>query len=369
MPAGQRAAYFAPPVGQGMPMIAPGVFNAPVADSSGTTDIALTGYCGDQDCGKKSECQCKGECHCPRYHIRAFGDYLYLRARDAEVPFATQVNSQLGANPAIQTSPLAILDPDYSSGYRAGIGICLSDLSELEVSYSAWETDTHNEIVRDATVPGQAIHSLLIHPGTRNVLTDTVAGAARMDMDYDLIDADFRKIFYRDCTTDLTYLIGLRYGEFRQNLQAVITDDLASATPDSLVFSDIGFYGGGLRLGLEAEHYATRLPMLFYMKGISSLLVGDMRSTYRQTVQANSNYGVNTAWKAGRIVPTFDLELGGGFYLPKGTIRVTAGYMFSAWTNMLKHEDWIDAVQANNFTDMSGVITLDGLVFRLEGRF
>lgn len=319
--------------------------------------------------GCTQPCDGKHKCYTPCYGVRGFGEYLFLRARDAEQPFAVQVNSQLPAGiPAIQTSPIALVDPDYSSGVRAGFGVCLSNMSELVMSYTHWESDTQNNITRDN--PNiQAVRSLVIHPGTRSVVTDTVSAAATLDMQYDLIDADFRKIFYRDCTTDLSYTIGLRYGEFHQDFSSLLTDDLASATNDTELFSNIDFYGAGVRLGLEGEHYARCLPMMFYMKGFTSLLAGEMHSSYQQTVQANSNYGVNTSWRAGRVVPTFDLELGTGFYTPGGTFRVTAGYMFSAWSNMLKQEDWIDAVQANNYTDMSGVVTLDGLVFRVEGRF
>ncbi len=79
--------------------------------------------------------------------------------------------------------------------------------------------------------------------------------------------------------------------------------------------------------------------------------------------------GVDTGWKAGRIVPTFDLELGGGIYLPGGTLQATVGYVFSAWTNVVKTEDWINAVQTNDFRDMGDTITFDGIVARVEGRF
>jgi hypothetical protein len=36
---------------------------------------------------------------------------------------------------------------------------------------------------------------------------------------------------------------------------------------------------------------------------------------------------------------------------------------------MVKTDEWIDAVQNNNFVDMSGGMTFDGLVLRCEGRF
>jgi hypothetical protein len=103
---------------------------------------------------------------------------------------------------------------------------------------------------------------------------------------------------------------------------------------------------------------------------MASLLAGDFNATYLQTeANSSSTYDVNTSWKAGRIVPTFDLEVGTGFYLPRGTLRATVGYAYSAWANVAKTEDWINAVQTNDVRDLSGTMTFDGLVVRVEGRF
>jgi len=106
-----------------------------------------------------------------------------------------------------------------------------------------------------------------------------------------------------------------------------------------------------------------------YMKGAASLLAGEFDATYQQSVQNNSYDGVDTGWTAGRIVPTFDLEVGTGYYTPCGTLRATVGYAYSVWTNIVKTEDWIHGVQSNDFRDMGDSITFDGVVLRLEGRF
>ena len=78
---------------------------------------------------------------------------------------------------------------------------------------------------------------------------------------------------------------------------------------------------------------------------------------------------MNTKWQAGRVVPTFDMEVGGGFYSWGGHVRITAGYLLSVWTNVVKTEDFIHAVQTNDFRDMGDSMTFDGLVLRAEGRF
>ena len=52
-----------------------------------------------------------------------------------------------------------------------------------------------------------------------------------------------------------------------------------------------------------------------------------------------------------------------------GRLRVSGGYMVSAWLNGVATDRWIDAVHANDFTEMSDVITFDGLTAKAELRF
>jgi len=133
------------------------------------------------------------------------------------------------------------------------------------------------------------------------------------------------------------------------------------------VLTDVDFSGAGVRFGLEGERHGTRFPFLVYAKGFASLMAGEFDASYQQNNLGTSF--VDTSWTAGRIVPTFDLELGGGFDCCNGCFRATAGYVFSAWTNAVKTDDWIHAVQTNDFRGMNDTMTFDGLVVRVEGRF
>ncbi len=236
------------------------------------------------------------------------------------------------------------------------------------LSYTWFDTSTTDTITTQDAIP--AITSLLVHPGTDDATTPTYQAGARHDIEFDLIDIDYRSFLVQSCTSHLDYVIGLRYGNLGQNLAARFTDDLTQPEDAYAVLTDVNFEGVGLRLGLEGERYYCRVPVKLYMKGFASLLAGEFDATYRQTGQNDPTYYlVNTGWQAGRIVPTFDLELGGGFYLPGGNMQCTLGYMFSAWTNVVKTEDWVNAVQTNDFRDMGDTMTFDGIVARVEGRF
>jgi len=309
-----------------------------------------------------------GNCACSPYAFRFYGEFLYLRARDSEVAYAVETNSNL-ATPGvpIQVSPIAVLDQDYSAGFRVGFGVGLDECSEIGVSYTWFDTSDEHSITRGNDL--FQIAPLVRHPSTFDATTGSVSAAGRHDLRVDVLDVDYRSYLVRSCTSSLDYVIGARWGRLEQAFNARYTDDLAGAANRAEVATDIDFSGGGVKLGLEAERFYCTVPVKLYAKGLTSLMVGEFDATFQQTVQNNSGFGVNTGWKAGRIVPTFDFELGGGFYLPEGRLQATVGYVFSAWTNVVKTEDWIRAVQTNDYRDMGDTITFDGLVARVEGRF
>jgi hypothetical protein len=322
--------------------------------------------CKSDDCGGKG---CGSCCVCNPYRLRVYGEVLYLRARDSEVAYAVEANSNLSPTSSIpiQTSPIAVLDQDYSAGFRAGFGICLDACSEIGASYTWFDTSVENSITRQNS-PNFQITPMALHPATFDAGTGTVEAAGRHDIQFDLIDIDYRSYLVQTCTSSLDYVIGLRYGSLEQAFAARYTDNLSTIDNSAEVATDIDFTGVGVRLGLEAERFYCAVPVKLYMKGFTSLMAGEFDAAYQQTVQLG-NSGVDTNWTAGRIVPTFDFELGGGFYLPGGRMQATVGYVFSAWTNVVKTEDWIHSVQTNDFRDMGDTMTFDGLVARVEGRF
>jgi len=324
--------------------------------------------CEANVCDEKS-CGCEDQC-CSCYCYRFFGDYLYLRARDAEVVYAVEANSNLPPNnlPPIQTSPLAVLDQDPSSGFRVGFGVCIDPCSEFVSSFTHFESATNHRIT--TTVPGRQIEPMVIHPATESAVTGTVEAAGRHDIDFDFIDLDYRRIWLESELWQIDCLFGVRWGRLEQNFSARFTDALLQPINETEVVTDIDFSGTGIRFGFDAERdVRCRLPMTLYVKGWASILAGEFDAVYQQTIQNNAALGVNTGWKAGRIVPTFDLELGAGFYSPSGCFRATAGYVFSVWNNVVKTEDLIHAVQTNDFRDMNDSMTFDGLVARAEIRF
>jgi hypothetical protein len=277
----------------------------------------------------------------------------------------------LGPEFPIQVSPYGVLDQDYSSGFRFGFGICVDSCSELGASYTWFDSATSDGIVRnlDTNIPN--IVPMTAHPATQDNLSTSVAGNGRHDISFEMIDLDYRRTFYQTGCSDLTYVLGARWGQLEQGFGAQYGDDPEQPFNTLEVNTDIDFSGGGIHLGLEGERRGClcHIPLILYAKGLTSLLAGQFDATYTQTGQNGSINMVDTGWAAGRIVPTFDFEVGGGIATPGGTFRATVGYVFSSWANVVKTEDWIRAVQTNNPKDMSDTMTFDGLVGRIEARF
>ena len=301
---------------------------------------------------------CIGECCCgPVWGHRtgSFGEFLYLRPRDAEVVYATEFNG------AVQVGPVATTDPDFSPGYRAGVVLCLDESTSIVATYSRLGSNTDHMI--DVN-PTNVLRSPLIHPGSTAAGSNFLTGFASHDVDFDLLDVDYRSVLNCGDLWAWNYVLGARYGRLEQDFQARFTN----AGSTEALQTDIDFDGAGLRLGLDVERHACNHGLLAYAKGFVSLLAGDFRATYFEGRDSDTQV-VDTSWKVGRVVPILDLEMGAGWQSPCGHFRFTGGYMFSAWFNTLTTDEWIQGVHNNQYIGLSEGLTFDGLTARAEYRF
>jgi hypothetical protein len=203
---------------------------------------------------------------------------------------------------------------------------------------------------------------LLVHPTTAAANSGGIFSEANYDLSFDAIDLDYRELISYSCYQETVLLIGARYANLEQQLFA--------RTPingNETVATDIDFDGIGARLGLESTRY-TRRGLYGYGKAHGSLLVGDFNAKFDQGESFDASV-VDTGWEAGRMVPIIDLEFGVGYTTCNGYWRFSTGYMYSAWFNTVKTDEWIKAVQSNNFTGLSDAMTFDGAVGRVEARF
>lgn len=319
--------------------------------------------CGDGTCGNTACNECCGVTSCWCHCVSVWGEYLFLRPRNAEIAYGVPIDGPIvnppTANP-IQVGRIGMTDPDFSSGVRVGAGFVLDGCSSISVQYSWLESTTADSI--ETTAPN-VIRSLVSHPGTLTAAQDFLNAQASQRIRFDWLDVDYRRVLDCSGNRQVTFLAGLRGGQYNQDFTADFVDNGTET-----VESEIDFYGAGLRLGLEGERYSCSRRWLVYGKTAASLVAGSFTADYRQG-QSFDPQVVDTTWKAGRIVPMLDLELGAGWQSRCGTWRITGGYLVSAWYNTVTTDQWVNAVQSNNFVGLSDSLTFDGLVLRCEGRF
>lgn len=349
-PMGAPAAYI-----PASPALAPPTQVVP----SGAYHDVKGGGKGCQSCGGKG-----GKCCSPlgwdpgwAFH----GEFLYWRARDSEVAWGEEINSN-GFNPPIQVSPIAVADMDYQPGWRAGFSRIMNECTRINVEYTMWESGSSDAIQRQNL--NNVISSRLVsHPGVATGATDHINATAQYDTALDMVDVELQRAYYYDSDVQLSWLMGVRAVTHEAQFNASYFGQV-SRTVDT----DIDFNGVGPRFGLDAE-YALSCQWLTYGSMFGSIIPGTFATTYTQVETPGPATTVNTAWKAGRVITMWDLELGVARVSRCKNYRVNVGYTLSAWTNMVQTDEWIQGVQTNNFIGMDSTSTLDGLVVRAEARF
>lgn len=292
-----------------------------------------------------------------------FGEVLYLRARDAEVAYVVPVNGAIVPPPGvapIQVGPVGVVDPDYTTAFRVGGTWACDECSSVVFTYTRFDTTTTDAQTIDAPL---VLRPLVLHPGTANAGSDFLDANARLGIDLNLGDVDFRAVWDAGDLWVINYLVGARYARLNQDFDATFD---STGTVDRLL-TNLNFDGGGIRVGLDGERHSG-CGAFIYGKATASFVGGEFRGRYQQSSDVDPAI-VDTSWKAGRLVSILDLELGAGWQSPCGHWRLTAGYVVSSWFNTVTTDQWIQAVQQNSFTNLGGTMTFDGLVGRVEYRF
>jgi hypothetical protein len=341
------AAYMGPATGGPMGPQGPAPGPAPAAGS----------YCPTEGCGDR----CSHRCRIDGWSI--YGEYLFIRPRSAEVPYTVPVNGPIIEGELLtERGPVALLDPDYHSAYRFGFARALDECTNIGASYTAFESQTTG-VTDNSAFP---LSPMLMDPSTINGIGTVVRADASYDLNYQFADINYRWTFAGNCCWSADLLVGARYGRLEQLVTANY-----QATDLHRVNSAIEFDGAGPKIGLAGERHSCRNGFLVYGRTEASFLAGEFTARYlqRDITQGSVPPTVDTAWQAGRVVPVLEFELGAGWVSPNGLVRLTAGYMVSAWYNVVKTTDWVAAVQSDNFNHLDGTMTFDGLVGRAEVRF
>jgi len=307
-----------------------------------------------------------------------FGEYLYLRPGGDKISYAAPIDGAIvppdGVGP-ITISPDAIVDSDFSSGFRAGGEFGVNPKATVGLSYSQLESSDTSGISVDAPF---VLRSLVSHPGTESASTDYLGGSARADVRNRIGDVYLSREFFCNCTCTASWFVGLRYASLEQEFDSTLT----SSTRVETVGTDVDFSGGGFRVGLAAERLlgadggvsrrcrgGCGSGFRVYGRTHASFLAGKFQTSYQQSDNFTPEPLVIGGWEDERVVPILDIELGVSWISPKERWRLAAGYLFSAWYNVVTTEPFINGVRTNYSGDISETLTFDGLTATAEFRF
>jgi hypothetical protein len=292
-----------------------------------------------------------------------FADVLFLRPGNVDVVYA-QEQTSFDPTLASPTGPVGRTNIDNGTGFRIGANWAFDDCTSIVATYTWFESDTENEIF---ATPGTVLDLNVGHPSVATSGTTSLSATASYDLDFQLLDVDYRSLLWGCCDAGIDYTAGLRYAHLSQDFLA--SQEVFSGAGLTTVASQIDFDGVGIHFGLDGIKRRAGTGLLLYAKGDVSFVGGEFKADYRQTNQFGAAAVIGNSLADYRVVTILESELGLGWESRCGRLRVLGGYAFSGWLNTMTTGTYIDGVRAGSYTDLSETLTFDGLVAHFELRY
>jgi Legionella pneumophila major outer membrane protein precursor len=231
------------------------------------------------------------------------------------------------------------------------------------VTYTQFDKDTFDTVSLPGT--GSVIRSLVSHPNPVTAAGNGLDAAALHQTQLHIVDADYKGLAYFSDEWQIAYIVGTRFTNLEQHFAA----GFAPATGFEEVLAEVEFDGAGLKLGLDGMRFHPASQFFFYGKGSASFVAGTFRAQY-QNLRPTGFTDTLATFDVGRVVTILDMETGLGWQNFTGNLRFSMGYLYSAWYNTVRVNEFIHTVQTNNFADPSdnynGLFTFDGLTAKVE---
>jgi len=290
-----------------------------------------------------------------------FGEFLFLHPTGVDMVHAQQ---QDGVGPgALPLGELGVTDFHYEPGVRVGGDMAVGPSTSVAATYTYFESNAHSRLT-PPDVPGGAVGSL-VHIPDAGILGSTGPVDARSVLDFQLADGEYRARLLQGPSHWINGGVGLRYAHLEQKFSQ--TGVFAGASPGSILTqSNIDFDGGGPKLALDGGRSIGNSGFSAYGRAGVSPLAGEFRSVYNLRNDTTGDALAHVNWNDDRIMTLLDYELGLAWTSPRRRWRFSAGYTQSFWFNAVTTAEFIDAVQASQYTDVSDTIMFDGLTARVE---
>jgi len=296
-----------------------------------------------------------------------WGEALWLQPTGVDMAHAQQQNG-LGGAGTVPFGYIGVLDPNYELGFRAGVQVRFAPKDAIFGQYTWFQSSVDDSLTApDIPGGGGAVGSLVHHPGAAlTASAGPVTGS--YDIDFQLADLAYRYYVACTCTGEMSVFIGGRYGQLKQRFaqNGIFGGGLGGAIDTN---TNIDFNGGGPIAGFQAERLLGKTRFSAYGKGLVAALAGTFDSNYQMFNDSTDQLLAQSIWSDDRIVPMLEYELGIMWTGPRNHWRFALGYMASYWFNIVSTPVWVDAVQADNYVNLSDTIAFDGAVGRVEFRW
>jgi len=341
--------------------------------SMGSGPIYLDGPspCGPQGCPVPCQ-QCPQPvvaCPPPPAPLRwaVWGEALWLQPTGVDMAHAQQQDG-LGGAGTVPFGNIGVASPEYDLGIRLGAQVRLGPKDAFFGQYTWFESDRDSRLGAP-NIPGGGgvVGSLVHHPGAALIASAGPVNAT-YDIDFQVGDLAYRYFLSCSRTGEVSVFVGGRYGNLDQNFtqSGIFGGGLGGAIDTS---TDIDFTGYGPIAGIHGERLVGDTRFSVYGKGLVAALTGSFDADYLMFNDTTDQTLARSVWSDDRIVPMLEYELGIMWTSPQNHFRLAVGYLASYWFNVVTTPVWIDAVQANNYVDISDTIAFDGAVGRVEFRW
>lgn len=324
----------------------------------GSARTACTLSC--ETCGQ-DPCCCNPLC---QHQSGVFAEILFLRPGNVDVVYASEQTTSFDPTLASPTGPIGRVNIDNGTGFRIGAAWALQESASLVGTYTWLESDTEHTIT---AVPGNVLNLEVGHPSVATSGADSISASSTYDVDFQLVDVDYRALLGGNRDAALNYTVGLRYAHLMQEFGAA--QEIFAGAGLTTVGSDIDFDGFGIRFGLDGMKRRAGTGLLLYANGHANFVAGEFKASFVQANQFGGAAVIRNDFEDYRVLTILDAELGLGWESAGGRFRVTGGYLVSGWFNTLSTDSYINGVQAGSYGDLSETLTFDGLVGRIELRY
>lgn len=208
--------------------------------------------------------------------------------------------------------------------------------------------------------------SNIIHPSTETSGAASLAASAEHHLTFQTVDLNYRHRWKSTDSIAVNWLGGVRYGNLDQRFRS--DQEVSVATGLTTVNTDVDFEAFGIAGGLDFETYSSSTGLSLYGRTLATLIAGEWKATYDQTNQFGGGE-VRNRYEDFRASPVLEAELGIRWMAPKRHLRLSTGFLMSAWYETLTTRTYVDAVRAGDLIDAGETMTFSGLTARAEWRF